>query len=335
MVTKNIEDNIKKFLDRKNIKADRRLIVFLFFVVLSTIFWFLNQLEEEYVTEISLPVRYTNFPKEKILANELPNHFELRVRGHGYKLLEYKISNKFLPFSINVNSLTLRMHSQSSYAKFFSLTRLLNKDIEDQISSELEVVAIKPDTLFFEFADRIFKKVPVVSHLNVVPATQYMIRGDIQFEPDSITVSGANPIIDTIDYVFTKQLDLLDLSVTYHDEVKLTKMDNVNFSDNEVGVNIQVEKFTEASQQIKLNVINVPDSLILRTFPKEITVTYFVALSDYEKVLPQLFEAVVNYKETEQHENKLNVSIINQPDYIQSLRYNPKTVEYIIEKNND
>lgn len=332
MVAKNIEDNIRKFLDKRNIKADRRLIVFLFFVLLSTIFWFLNQLEEEYVTEISLPVRYTDFPNHKILVNDLPNHFDLRVRAHGYKLLEYKISNKFLPFSINVNSLTLRMHSQSNYSKFFSLTRLLNRDIEDQLRSELEIVSISPDTLFFEFADRIFKKVPVVSRLNIVPASQYMIKGNIQFDPDSITISGANPIVDTIEQVYTKQLDLLDLNKNYNDEVDLAEIRNVKFSDKEVDVIVSIEKFTEGSQKVKLNVINVPDSLIIRTFPKEIMVTYFVALSDYEKVLPQLFEAVVDYNEIANQGNKLNISIHNFPDYIQSLRYNPKSVEYIIER---
>ena len=193
-------------------------------------------------------------------------------------------------------------------------------------------MSISPDTLFFEFADRIFKKVPVVSQLNLVPASQYMIKGNIQFDPDSITISGANPIVDTIEQVYTRQLDLLDLNKNYNDEVDLAKIRNVIFSDYEVDVTINVEKFTEGSQKVKLNVINVPDSLIIRTFPKEITVTYFVALSDYEKVLPQLFEAVVDYNETANMDNKLNISIHNFPDYIQSLRYNPKSVEYIIER---
>ena len=332
MVAKNIEDNIKKFLNKRNLKADRRLIVFLFFVALATLFWFLNQLEEEYVTEISLPVRYTNFPSDKILANELPNHFELRVRGYGYKLLEYKISNKFLPYTIDVNSLTLRMHAQSSYAKFFSLTSLLSQDIEDQISSELEIVSIRPDTLFFEFADRIFKKVPVVSDLSAVPAAQYMIRGKIQFSPDSIIVSGADPIIDTIDRVYTKTSELVDLSDDYQDEIQLKRISNVKFSEDEVKVNINIEKFTEASQIIPLNVINVPDTLVVRTFPKDITVTYHVALSDYEKVVPQLFEMVVDYNEGSNPENKLSISILNSPEYIRSLRFSPKKVEYIIER---
>lgn len=332
MTAKNIEDNIRKFLDKKNIKADKRLIIFLFFVVLSTIFWFLNQLEEEYLTEISLPVRYTNFPTDKILVNDLPNHFDLRIRAHGYKLLEYKISNKFLPFSINVNSLALRMQNNSGVTKLFALTRLLNKDIEDQISSELEIVSISPDSLHFEFADRVFKKVPVISLLNIVPETQYMIRGNILFTPDSITISGAKPIIDTIAYVYTEKIDFTELNANFNDDIDLKTINNIEFSEDEVDVNINIEKFTEGSHKIKLNIINVPDSLIIRTFPKEITVTYFVALSDYEKVLPQLFEAVVDYNEIQHQGNKLQITIKNSPEYIKTLRFNPKSVEYIIEK---
>jgi YbbR domain-containing protein len=332
VVAKNIEDNIKSFLNRKNIKADRRLIVFLFFVVLATIFWFLNQLEEEYVTDISLPVRYTNMPPEKILVNELPDQFKIRVRAHGYKLLEYKISNKFLPFQINVNSITLKMLSGSDFSKLYALTRLMDDKIENQLSSELEIVSISPDTIYFEFADRIFKKVPIASDIDAKPATQYMIYGDINFNPDSITISGAEPIIDTINEVFTNKIELFDLAVNYIDDIKLNKIDNVNFSEDKVDYSINVEKFTEGSKKIKLHIVNVPDSLIVRTFPKEITVTYLVALSDYEKVLPELFEAVVDYKETNNQLNQLNIKIQNSPDYIRSLRYNPKTVEFIIER---
>jgi hypothetical protein len=329
---KQLEENIKIFFKKRSFKADRRLMIFLFFVVLSTIFWFLNQLEDEYVSEVTLPVRYTDFPNNKILVNELPDHFDLKVRAHGYKLLEYKISNKFLPFSINVNSLTLRMHSQSSYQKFFSRTALLADRIENQLSSELEIISIFPDTLYFEFADKVFKKVPVRSNLDITPATQHMVRGKIQVNPDSITISGANPIVDTIVQVFTKNKKLTELNENYTDDVKLQKINNIDFSDDEVEVNINIDKFTEGTQKVKLNVINVPDSLVIRTFPKEVTVTYFVALSDYEKVLPQLFEAVVDYNQMKTQENKLKIEIKSAPDYIQSLRYNPKSVEYIIEK---
>lgn len=332
MVAKNIEDNIKKFFSKRNIKADRRLIVYLIFVALATIFWFLLQLEDEYETEISLPIRYSNFPVDKILVNELPDHFILNVKGHGFKLLEYKISNKFLPFPINVNNLTLKMHSRSSYVKFFALSKNLNIDIQRWLDSDLKIMSISPDSLFFDFADRIFKKVPVESQLNIIPATQFLIRGEIAFSPDSIIISGAKPIVDTINSVYTRKQDLLDLKANYDDDIKLEKIDNIDFSEDNVDIAINIEKFTEGSKKVRLNTLNIPDSLVLRTFPNEINVTYFVALSDYDKVLPQLFEVAVDYKDINTQGDKLNVKILNSPEYVRSLRFDPETVEYIIEK---
>lgn len=332
MAEKILKENINKILKKRKIKVDKRFVIFLFFVFLSTIFWFLNKLDQEYETEITLPVRYSEFPSDKILVNELPDYFSLRVKSHGYKLLEYKISNSFLPFPINVNGLTLRFNSRASDDQLYALTRNLNIDIKRWLDSEIEILAISPDSLYFNFADRTFKKVPVKSKLKIVPATQFMVRGNIKFSPDSVTISGADPIVDTINAVYTQEKDLLDLNVAYTKEIKLKKIDAIDFSDDKVDVNIQVEKFTEGTKKVKLNIINVPDSLILRTFPNEISVSYFVALSDYDKVLPQLFEAIVDYNEMKSTDSKLSVKIINSPEYINTMRFNPEAVEYIIEK---
>jgi len=333
--TKNIEDNIKNFFSKRIFKYDKRLFVFLIFVIIATIFWFLNQLEQEYETNVTLPVRYTNFPEDKILVNDLDKYFDIRVKGFGYKLLEYKISNKFLPFVIDVNSITMRMYSRKDYVKFYALTRNLSDKIEQQLSSELQIITIEPDTLFFDFADRIHKKVPVVSRVKPLPASQYMIKDQILINPDSITISGANPIIDTINQVYTKKVEINDLTQNFQEFVAIQRYDNVDYSDEKVKISITIEKFTEGNLKVPLKVKNVPDSLILRTFPDEISVSYFVALSDYDKVLPQFFDAEVDYNDININNNKVKVRVTNWPDYIRSLRFYPQAVEYLIERKND
>ena len=335
METKNIEDNIKNFFSKRIFKYDKRLFVFLIFVIIATIFWFLNQLEQEYETNVTLPVRYTNFPEDKILVNDLDKYFDIRVKGFGYKLLEYKISNKFLPFVIDVNSITMRMYSRKDYVKFYALTRNLSDKIEQQLSSELQIITIEPDTLFFDFADRIHKKVPVVSRVKPLPASQYMIKDQILINPDSITISGANPIIDTINQVYTKKVEINDLTQNFQEFVAIQRYDNVDYSDEKVKISITIEKFTEGNLKVPLKVKNVPDSLILRTFPDEISVSYFVALSDYDKVLPQFFDAEVDYNNININNNKVKVNVTNWPDYIRSLRFYPQAVEYLIERKND
>ena len=335
VVTKNIEDNIKNFFSKRIFKYDKRLFVFLIFVIIATIFWFLNQLEQEYETNVTLPVRYTNFPEDKILVNDLDKYFDIRVKGFGYKLLEYKISNKFLPFVIDVNSITMRMYSRKDYVKFYALTKNLSDKIEQQLSSELQIITIEPDTLFFDFADRIHKKVPVVSRVKPLPASQYMIKDQILINPDSITISGANPIIDTINQVYTKKVEINDLTQNFQEFVAIQRYDNVDYSEEKVKISIMIEKFTEGNLKVPLKVKNVPDSLILRTFPDEISVSYFVALSDYDKVLPQFFDAEVDYNDININNNKVKVRVTNWPDYIRSLRFYPQAVEYLIERKND
>jgi len=329
-----IAKRVQNFLNesRKKIKPDRRIIVFLFFVFISSLFWFLNQLEADYETNITYPVRFDNFPKNKIIAGELPENFTIRVKARGYKILEYKISNTLLPYVIDVSQLTLRFHSSGNTSTFFTLTRFFEESIESQMGSDFEVIRIMPDTLFFEFTKITTKRVPIISQIQTKTESQYMIKGKVLLDPDSILISGVKPAVDTINQVYTENLLLDKLTKDYSDEVDLLKIKNIEFSNKSTNVSIKVEKYTEGSQRVLIQAVNVPDSLILRVFPNEININYFVGLSDYEKIIPQLFEIAVDYNDTKSQPNNLNVKLINYPDYVQSVRYNPASVEYIIER---
>jgi len=332
VITSSNNDIIVKTLENKKLRIDKRIIIFLFFVLLSSVLWFLNQLEKEYETSISIPVRYTNIPKNKILSGELTKTFNLRIKARGYKIIEYKIGNKFLPLVIDVNSLNLRIFSKGKTTKFFTFSQILKEQINQQIGYELRVLDIDPDTLFFDFARVVSKKVPVVSRLNAMTGKQYMLKGKAEIIPDSIVISGAYPLIDTIQNVYTEKINIENIEKDIEKELDIIEIQNVDFSEDEANVTIRVEKFTEGTQNVALKVVNVPDSLVLRTFPNEINVIYFVGLSDYEKVFPQLFDFIVDFNDINPTSNRLNIKLIRYPEYLQSVRYNPNTVEYIIEK---
>src|SRR6056297_3271253 len=165
---------LQKLLNRLTNRLDRRFIVFSVFIVISTIFWFLIKLEEEYQSDIRFPVRFTNFPENKVMVGEVPREVQLEVRSRGYKLLEYKLNNIILPLVIDLNAYPLKLDSRDDNGGLFLLTRDLKYVIEKQLSSEVEVVEINPDTLFFEFASRIRKQVKVASNINIEPAKQFM-----------------------------------------------------------------------------------------------------------------------------------------------------------------
>jgi len=80
--------------DKKRSKQflKKELPVFAFFLLLSFIFWYLNELSKELQGTINYPVRYINPPKDRIVTGDLPDKLEMDLRGPGYSILKVKLS---------------------------------------------------------------------------------------------------------------------------------------------------------------------------------------------------------------------------------------------------
>ena len=80
-----LKNAVEKF---QRLRLDRRVVVFLFFLVVSSIFWLLSALDKEYTVDLRYPVRYTNFPDKQVLVGELPSDLELTVSTYGFTLVK-------------------------------------------------------------------------------------------------------------------------------------------------------------------------------------------------------------------------------------------------------
>ena len=317
----------------KALRHNRRLGIFLIFLALSTIFWFLTQLEEVYVSSISYPVEYQDMPEDKIVVGDLPAQMQLEIRGQGFKLLEYKFSNELNPLILHINSYNLQTLEGASSPRYYIVTQTTTTRIAQQLSQDVEILDITPDTLFFEFAEKVSKKVPVHPGVEYSFARQMMLRGSIQIEPDSVIISGPNTVVDTIDQIPMRSRRFTDLQQTVHASVELeTPHKQVSLSTRQVELTIPVEQYTEGSLEKNVQVVNVPDSLVVRTFPQSVTVTYLVGLSQYEQVIPELFKVTGDYQDIQQGRGQLKVEVVKAPDYLKSYSCNPQEVDYIIEK---
>lgn len=327
------ENSINSFFKKARSKLDRKLLVFLFFLFLSTVFWLLNELSKNSTTTITYPVKYTNLPKDKVLVKELPSRFELTIEAPGYTLLKYKLSNRLLPLIFDLNQYGFTIMGNSDEQKFFILTSRIRTGITRQLRSDVQVLSIAPDSIIFEFGEIVMKRVPVVPDLSIEYAKQFMLTGEITIDPDTIMVSGPDLIIDTIEQVYTRKESIANLNQSATYSINLEEIKNVTYSIRKVTITIPVEQFTEAILDIPIEKVHVPDSLILKTFPGSVTLTCNVGLSNYEKLTPHHFRAVVDYEAIEKKlSNKLKVSIVKSPEYVRSIRFHPVNVEFIIEK---
>ena len=305
----------------------------MFFVVLATIFWFLNALSKEYTTTVNYPVTYKDFPSKKILSNELPPRLKLTVRAKGFDLLRYKLSF-FQSLNFPVNEYTNNKMEKVGDNNFLFPTNRMTSQVATQLSSAISVTHISPDTINFQFSSLIEKKIPVLLNTKLKFEPQFRLAGDVVLKPDSVWVVGAQAIMDSITLVETELLEFKKLNETKTKKIGLVKVEGLSFVQKKIEVELPVEQFTEAQKHVSLKVVNLPDSVFLRLFPHEIKLSYLVGLKDYETISVEQFELEVDYSTMDAASNKLKVYLKNSPLNVSNISFYPGEVGYLIEKKN-
>lgn len=323
----------KIFSSLKEKLFNRNVAVFSFFLLLSFIFWFINALSKDIDSTIKYPVRYINFPDNMALVNELPEKLSLDVHGPGYSVLKSKIGGNRVPLLINVSNWGRSVRDDAAGQEFFIYSFNLRESFKRQVRADFEINAVRPDTLNFIFDRVISKKVPVKPDVHIIPQRQFMVNGKITADPDSVTLSGPKTVIDTIAYVSTVHQEFNQVSENLNRTLAIETISKVGLSHKNVEIKVPVEQFTEQIIEVDIKILNKPDTADVRLFPDEVRIHFNIALSDYNRIQDIPVEAVVDMKNLDIRKvESLKVEIVNLPSFISSVRYDPRRVEYIIEK---
>ena len=322
----------QSLLKRFDLKNDRKPVIFLICVGIATIFWFLNALEKEYTVELSFPVRYTNLPKNKVLSNTPPSHFILDVRSYGFTLLRYKLSVAFSPLVFNVNEFTGKIMEETNKPKYAIPSRAYRNGIASQLSNELNITGIQPDTVYFEFDRIISKKVKVVPDITYDLQKQHYLYDNIRVKPDSIKVTGPESILDTLPNVKTVSQHYKELDQITQRNVSLQEINKLEFEPKRVVVTIPIEEYTEKHITVPISVDSLPDSVHVNLFPSEVKISFMTGLSHFNEISPNDFRFSVSYNDLKNKIDYLPVRIDKFPPHLKSLNYLPQKVEYLIEK---
>lgn len=286
-------------------------------------------MSHEYTTELNYPIQLVNSPKGKVIVGVPPRTVQIRVKAYGYTLLRYKLIALLSPIKINLNG--AKEISKTDGSDYFLLMSNKFSSIVSQLSDDIILLGVQPDTLYFSMAAVVDKVVKIKPEINATYANQYMLAGSMRITPQNITVTGPRSIIDTIYEVKTKQVTLNLLSETNKLKVQLQPIQQISFSQNEVNVEIPIEKFTETTLEILLVPINIPDNAQIVLLPEKVSVKCNVIVSKFFLLKPNQFRLVCDFKDNEAISGgKVRVTIEKHPNYVGRIDFQPKYVDYII-----
>jgi len=329
----NVDNKFRTILKNPGFKRiDRKIMLYLVFVAISTAFWFLYEFSNDYTTTVNYPVRFTNLPQNKALVCELPEELTLNVNAYGFTLLRYKLNPSPFPLIINMEEYGSNV-SSPNIKQFKLLTRYVRETISKQMPDDIEILDISPDTIIFQFATIVSKKIPIKPHIKLDFDEECMLNGEVLFTPDSVLVKGPSIILDTLTAVYCKFEEFDGLKETMELKVELSEINNLVFDVKKAVMQLPVSKFTQATFEVPIQSKNLPDSLDLKTFPRIAKITCLIALNEYDKVGANDFVALVDYADViNLLGNKLHVQLELVPVNVKSVTCFPESVEFILDK---
>lgn len=316
----------------KKIKSDllksiknKKINVFILFLLSAFVILIFTKLSKQYTNTIIFNIDKINVPEANVILNDSSTVLALTLKTHGFKWLNYYFTKP----KIQVDFSKDVYRKDSVYVWSKSKAYLNNTQLDKQV----ELLNIAPDTLMFRYDINQIKKVPVKLNSYIKFASGYNVSGDYVLEPDSIQIIGPDIIVKTITHIETDSISMQNIRKDIMESIKLKLPKNqkdIKFSNSSIVLKAKVEKFTEGTLKIPVNVINVPKGTNLKYFPKEVNVSYYVSLSNFNSITSKDFSVVCDYEKTTDNQSVLIPELKKFPKTVKNTKINQQRIEFII-----
>lgn len=313
-----------KFL--KSVKS-KRINVFLLFLALSFMFLLLTKLTKDYTKTITFNIEPINAVENHVILKDSTHKFDITFRSYGFKFLRYYLSTP---------SVTVDLKDLDSSDKNYVWTSVKGiAHINSQFSENVKLLAVNPDYVIFKYDINGIKKVPIHFTSEVAFSPGFDILDGYKITPDSIKMVGPQILLDSIELVSTEVLRLSDINGNIDMQLNIILPDsseNIVYSHKKINVNGQVDKFTEGTIEVPIDLVNVPADISVNYFPKTINVLYYTSLSNFKQVKNSDFIVECDFNNLKEESTFLEPKLIKFPENVKNIKLGQKHIEFIISK---
>lgn len=313
-------------------KQSREFFLFLFFIFVAAGFWLIQTLDNEYETDITIPVRLRDVPDDVVITSDPVSSVKVHVRDKGTLLFNYIMGKVFSPLNIDF------VAGEGSHVQIPSSS--FSKMITSQLSSSTQVVSVTPDTLDYYYSTGQAKLVPVRFQGMATAGPRHYLSDTI-FIPDSVHVYAPLALLDTIKAAYMEPQEFRGIDDTLRKEVHLKSARGAKIVPDVSTLTLAVDMYTEKTVEVELHGINFPPDKQLRSFPSKVAITFQCGLRQYNDLTSDDFHIFVSYEDLMKLGNqKYSVRLRNIPKGATNIRFNPAQVDFLIEhidssENND
>lgn len=295
-----------------------KVIVFVGAYIMAVSLWFIVNLSGSFSINVNVPIEPGNVPENMALTEELPEFVQVGVSGDGWQLLN--LYNDPPVVVINIEDREVNLFDQ----------------VRQRLSylQGVDIAKVQPLLLSIDMEPKESKKVPVRVPSEISFQNRYGLVGSPSLSPDSITITGAESMIEEIDEWVVQ--DTLRLSGV-RDDISVDIFLNGNntvieLSETEVRFKANVSEFTEGETTVYIRTRGLPRGQNVNYNPSSVTIKFDVPIeqfADVEKVQP--YEVYVPYSKILEDSTGFvtpDIELIADQFELRLRSFQPKAVAY-------
>lgn len=304
-----------------------KLNIFFLFLALSFMFLLLTKLTREYTKTIVFNANPVHAKENYVILEDTTHKFDVTLRTNGFRLIKYYLSTP---------SIEVDLQDMDVVGNHYIWTK--NKGISginSQFNENIELIAVNPDSMSFQFDVNTIKTVPINLKSDVTFVPGYDVSGGLKLHPDSIKIIGPKVMIDTIHIIKTEEFKLENINTDIDSELNLVLPDSsesITYSHKKIKVTGHVEKFTEGEVEVPIDLVNAPKDAEVIYFPKTVNVTYYTSLGNYKNINKNDFIVECDFKDLDTNATYLQAKLVKYPEHIKNVRLVQKQIDFIITK---
>gem|GEM_PF-293537 len=214
-------------------------------LVMAVILWFMAVGKETGEIGLKVPLEMVNFPKNMIIANEIPDGIGIRIRGS--VALTRQVAERKLRFSLDLAGAKKGSNNFTMVPDALGLPR------------GLEVTHLSPSSITVELERLITKKIGLLPVIQGEPEAGYMID-DIALEPNDVEVRGPETVLLGLDRLWTEPVDVTKLTgsitIVTKPAMPSVAVNLINPADIKVNLKISPKLTVRAFKNVKVETVN-------------------------------------------------------------------------------
>lgn len=310
----------------KQFATSRDALMFLVFVMFSTMLWMSRADNGQRQHTLNVEVNYLGITPDIQLNDSLPHSIKITYTDNNKSLFYSK--PKLRSINIDVSG---KIEENDNLISISAGT--IQQLVKDELPPSIAIQRIEPIGIQAAYTRLNSKVVPIKINGTLQPAPQYQLVGEISLEPSVVTIYGTPETIDSIESVPTIPINITNVKEQFSRDIELQPAQSIRLSQTQVRLIARTRAFTEMTAKLPIHIADRPNDISVKTFPAEVSVKMQMGIETYRTFKETDVRAFVNYNDMLKSDNGMvKVYVASESTHIYNIKVQPQNVEFIIEK---